>query len=168
MALEDAYEGCTDRTMFFYLFGFYTSWMMGIAALAYQKLKGFDDYATHFVGRKDYGVFVMMLTMFASFISGNTITNGPNTYCAGVPVILDYRPLRFLFHGLVVDCAAGQTSFCGASVELLFRPHCRPFPQSDVDYDYVTFPRLFSGSLHHRSAVGPESFGPSCFRRTDA
>ena len=50
---------CPDRTMFFWLFGFYTAWMMGIAALAYQKLKGFDDYATHFVGRKDYGVFVM-------------------------------------------------------------------------------------------------------------
>lgn len=65
--------------MFFWMFGFYTAWMMGIAALAYQKLKGFDDYATHFVGRKDYGVFVMMLTMFASWISGNTITNAPNT-----------------------------------------------------------------------------------------
>ena len=48
--------------MFFWIFGFYTSWMLGIACLAYQKLKGFDDYATHFVGRKDYGVFVMMLT----------------------------------------------------------------------------------------------------------
>jgi len=76
------FDGCADRTMFFWLFGFYTAWMMGIAALAYQKLKGFDDYATHFVGRKDYGVFVMMLTMFASFISGNTITNGPNTASA--------------------------------------------------------------------------------------
>jgi hypothetical protein len=50
---------CPDRTMCFWPFGFYTAWMMGIAALAYQKLKGFDDYATHFVGRKDYGVFVM-------------------------------------------------------------------------------------------------------------
>ena len=47
---------CSDRTMFFYMFGFYTAWMLGIAALAYQKLKGFDDYATHFVGRKDYGL----------------------------------------------------------------------------------------------------------------
>lgn len=71
-------DDCTDRTMFFWLFGFYTAWMMGIAALAYQKLKGFDDYATHFVGRKDYGVFVMMLTMFASWISGHTVTNVPN------------------------------------------------------------------------------------------
>ena len=68
--------------MFFYMFGFYTAWMMGIAALAYQKLKGFDDYATHFVGRKDYGVVVMMLTMFASWISGNSITNVPNTSSA--------------------------------------------------------------------------------------
>jgi Na+/proline symporter len=68
--------------MFFWIFGFYTSWMLGIACLAYQKLKGFDDYATHFVGRKDYGVFVMMLTMFATFISGHTITNGPNTSSA--------------------------------------------------------------------------------------
>jgi len=68
--------------MFFWIFGFYTAWMMGIAALAYQKLKGFDDYATHFVGRKHYGVFVMMLTMFASWISGNTVTNGPNTASA--------------------------------------------------------------------------------------
>ena len=73
---------CADRTMFFWIFGFYTSWMLGIACLAYQKLKGFDDYATHFVGRKDYGVFVMMLTMFATFISGHTITNGPNTSSA--------------------------------------------------------------------------------------
>jgi len=73
---------CSDRTMFFYMFGFYTAWMMGIAALAYQKLKGFDDYATHFVGRKDYGVVVMMLTMFASWISGNSITNVPNTSSA--------------------------------------------------------------------------------------
>jgi len=76
------FSGCADRTMFFWIFGFYTAWMMGIAALAYQKLKGFDDYATHFVGRKDYGVFVMMLTMFASWISGNTVTNGPNTASA--------------------------------------------------------------------------------------
>ena len=68
--------------MFFWMFGFYTSWMMGIAALAYQKLKGFDDYATHFVGRKDYGVVVMMLTLFASWISGNTLTNAPNTASA--------------------------------------------------------------------------------------
>ena len=68
--------------MFFYMFGFYTAWMLGIAALAYQKLKGFDDYATHFVGRKDYGIIVMMLTMFASWISGNTITNVPNASSA--------------------------------------------------------------------------------------
>ena len=68
--------------MFFWIFGFYTAWMLGVACLAYQKLKGFDDYATHFVGRKDYGVFVMMLTMFATFISGHTITNGPNTSSA--------------------------------------------------------------------------------------
>ena len=73
---------CSDRTMFFYMFGFYTAWMLGIAALAYQKLKGFDDYATHFVGRKDYGIVVMMLTMFASWISGNTITNVPNASSA--------------------------------------------------------------------------------------
>ena len=73
---------CSARTMFFYMFGFYTAWMLGIAALAYQKLKGFDDYATHFVGRKDYGIIVMMLTMFASWISGNTITNVPNASSA--------------------------------------------------------------------------------------
>ena len=66
---------CSDRTMFIWIFGFYTAWMMGIAALAYQKLKGFDDYATHFVGRKDYGVVVMALTMFASAVSGHTITS---------------------------------------------------------------------------------------------
>ena len=76
----DSFEAeCADRTMFFWIFGFYVSWMMGIAALAYQKLKGFDDYATHFVGRKDYGVVVMALTMFASAVSGHTVTNGPNT-----------------------------------------------------------------------------------------
>ena len=80
--MADDMVECPDRTMFFWLFGFYTAWMMGIAALAYQKLKGFDDYATHFVGRKDYGVFVMLLTMFATFISGHTITNGPNTSSA--------------------------------------------------------------------------------------
>ena len=34
---------CSDRTMFFYMFGFYTAWMLGIPALAYPKLKGFDD-----------------------------------------------------------------------------------------------------------------------------
>ena len=34
------------------------------------------------MGRKDYGVFVMMLTMFASWISGNTITSAPNTASA--------------------------------------------------------------------------------------
>ena len=73
---------CTDRTLFLVLFGFYVAWMLGIAVLAYNKLKGSTDYATHFVGRKDYGVFVMLLTMFATFISGHTITNGLNTSSA--------------------------------------------------------------------------------------
>ena len=53
---------CTDRTMFLVLFGFYVAWMMGIAVMAYHKLHGSNDYATHFVGKKDYGVIVMTLT----------------------------------------------------------------------------------------------------------
>ncbi len=38
--------------MSFGIFGFYTTWMLDIACLAYQKPKGFDDYAPHFVGRR--------------------------------------------------------------------------------------------------------------------
>ena len=67
MASDAPVEGeCSDRTMFLILYGFYMAWMMGIAVIAYNKLHGSNDYATHFVGRKDYGVIVMTLTIFAS------------------------------------------------------------------------------------------------------
>jgi SSS family solute:Na+ symporter len=79
MATLGADSECSDRTFFLVFFGFYIAWMMGISVLAYNKLKGSDDYATHFVGRKDYGVLVMGLTMYASAISGNSVANNPNT-----------------------------------------------------------------------------------------
>ena len=115
---------CSDRTMFFYMFGFYTAWMMGIAALAYQKLKGFDDYATHFVGRKDYGVVVMMLTMFASWISGNTITNVPNASSALGCYINAAYCRCYVLAWLVMGGPAGQAFFRGTAVELLLGCDC--------------------------------------------
>jgi len=81
--IEDCYDALyQNRAPFFFVFGFYVCWMLGIAFTSFLKnqkaAEGDEAYEMFYLGGKSYGSVLLFLTLFSTIFSGYTVIGVPN------------------------------------------------------------------------------------------